>query len=104
MAHLIVDPKDYLILKSYWVSHGMRHPENPDRISTGSINSISIHPNGTKFATAGTDCKIKIWSMANIISKDVEISQSVDKLLTTLRYSNENIIHNTIKCVQWSIN
>eukprot|EP01084_Bolivina_argentea_P206592 352676_1 len=103
MAHLINDPKDYLILKSYWISHAMRHPENPDRISTGSINSISIHPNATKFATVGTDGKLKIWSMANIISKDVEISQSVSKLLAILMVENKKS-DNTINCVQWSKN
>ena len=44
-----------LVQKPEWVAH------------SGPIFSIDVHPDGTRFATAGADHKVKVWSLLPLL-------------------------------------
>ncbi|CAM6104964.1 unnamed protein product [Calypogeia fissa] len=59
------------------------------------IFSLDIQPDGSRFATAGGDHKVRIWSMAALQNLDDGISQP--RLLATLRDH-----FGSVNCVRWS--
>ena len=61
------------ISKPEWVTHDGQ-----------PIFSVDIHPDGTRFVTAGQDHAIKLWSMAPVLEESSEKDESVPKLLATL--------------------
>ena len=75
-----------------------------------AVYGVDIHPDGTRFATCGADEKIKIWAMGPVISPEIEVTETVDKLLCVCQYdktkvsnaSNNPLFNNTIHCVRWS--
>ena len=74
-----------------------------------AVYGVDIHPDGTRFATCGADEKIKIWSMAPVLSADIEVTECVDKLLCVCQYDKSKVpnapkemFHNAIHCVRFS--
>lgn len=49
-----------------------------------SISSIDVHPDGTRFVTAGANNQTKIWNLAAALDPKQECDKSVHKLLATL--------------------
>lgn len=49
-----------------------------------SIFTISIHPDGSRLATGGLDTKVKVWSTAPILRREVEEDETHPKLLCTM--------------------
>ncbi|GBG66406.1 hypothetical protein CBR_g60059 [Chara braunii] len=62
-----------IVVKPPWVCHGRL-----------SIFSIDIHPDGSRFATAGGDQKVRIWSMVPLVDKEAETDLTTPKALATL--------------------
>ena len=91
-----------LVDKVPWITHGgnrCKHPACfytfgfPGRstthrtVSAGTgtpLYSLAIHPSGSRLATSGSDHKVKIWSLATILSVKAEATKSSHKLLATL--------------------
>ena len=48
----------------------------------GPIFSIDVH--GTRFATAGSDHKVKVWNLLPVLDVQQELSAGAPKLLATL--------------------
>ncbi|XAR60118.1 hypothetical protein NMG60_11033370 [Bertholletia excelsa] len=71
--------------KPSWVRHGGTQ-----------IFSIDIQPGGLRFATGGGDHKVRIWNMKSV-GRDLETSESVPKLLATLRDH-----FGSVNCVRWA--
>ena len=61
------------------------------------IFSVDVHPDGTRFATAGQDGTIKIWALAPVLEKASEQDESVPRLLATLS-GHEGAVN----CARWS--
>ncbi|KAK9830498.1 hypothetical protein WJX72_012086 [[Myrmecia] bisecta] len=62
-----------LVDKPAWVSH-----------AGTTILSADIHPQGTRFATAGNDQKVKIWNLAPVLDPNNENDSACPRLLATL--------------------
>ena len=75
-----------LMAKPGWVSHDGQ-----------PIFSVDVHPDGTRFATAGQDGTIKIWALAPVLEKASEQDESVPRLLATLS-GHEGAVN----CARWS--
>ena len=75
-----------LMAKPGWVSHDGQ-----------PIFSVDVHPDGTRFATAGQDGTIKIWALAPVLDKASEQDESVPRLLATLS-GHEGAVN----CARWS--
>ncbi len=43
-----------------------------------------MHPHGTRFATAGSDHKVKVWNLLPVLDVEQELSSDTPKLLATL--------------------
>ena len=43
-----------------------------------------MHPNGTRFATAGSDHKVKVWNLLPVLDVQQELTAGTPKLLATL--------------------
>ena len=63
-----------LIYKPSFVAHDGSAP----------IYSIDTHPDGSRFATAGGDQKVKVWSTAALLDRNKENDKECPKLLATL--------------------
>ena len=50
----------------------------------GPIFSVDVHPHGTRFATAGSDHKVKVWNLLPVLNVHQELSSDTPKLLATL--------------------
>ena len=72
--------------KPAWVSHDGQ-----------PIFSVDVHPDGTRFATAGQDHAIKIWALAPVLDEASEQDDSVPRLLATLS-GHEGAVN----CARWS--
>lgn len=58
---------------------------NNRNAGTGTpLYSVDVHPSGSRLATSGSDHKVKIWSLATILSANAEANKSSHKLLATL--------------------
>ena len=75
--------------KPEWVSHENGQP----------IFSIDVHPDGTRFATAGNDNKAKIWNLQPCLDEAAENNPAVVRTLATLS-GHEG----SVNCVRWSPN
>ena len=64
-----------------------------------TIFSLDVHPDGTRFATAGHDGKIKIWSMKPVVDEEAEADETVPRTLATL-----SAHEGSVNCVRWSPN
>ena len=73
--------------KPEWVSHENGQP----------IFSIDVHPDGTRFATAGNDNKAKIWNLQPCLDEAAENNPAVVRTLATLS-GHEG----SVNCVRWS--
>lgn len=73
-----------IVEKLEWLRHGGLQ-----------IFSLDIQPDGSRFATAGGDHKVRIWSMAALQNLDQGISQP--RLLATLRDH-----FGSCNCVRWA--
>eukprot|EP01100_Stratorugosa_tubuloviscum_P011584 TRINITY_DN5192_c0_g6_i2.p1 TRINITY_DN5192_c0_g6~~TRINITY_DN5192_c0_g6_i2.p1 ORF type:complete len:187 (+),score=54.68 TRINITY_DN5192_c0_g6_i2:182-742(+) len=62
------------------------------------INSVAIHPDLTRFATAGGDNKVKIWCMVTLLKamEDQEINKAMEPLCTLSSHNGQ------VACVRWS--
>ena len=49
-----------------------------------AIYGLDVHPDGSRFVTAGGDSKVKVWNMAPVLDAAQEADESVPKLLATL--------------------
>lgn len=72
--------------KPTWVGHD----EQP-------IFSVDVHPDGTRFATAGNDHRIKLWSLRPCIDEEAEHRESTPRLLATLSGHL-----GAVNCARWS--
>lgn len=61
-----------LVQKPEWVAH------------SGPIFSIDVHPGGTRFATAGADHKVKVWSLLPLLDARLDAAADCARLLATL--------------------
>jgi protein HIRA/HIR1 len=61
-----------LVQKPDWVAH------------SGPIYSIDVHPGGTRFATAGSDHKVKLWSLLPLLDARFDADAEGTRLLATL--------------------
>eukprot|EP01048_Picozoa_sp_COSAG05_P036030 COSAG05_NODE_15995_length_356_cov_0.692607_1_plen_72_part_01 len=61
------------------------------------IFSVDIHPDGKRFATAGADNTIRIWSMSPLLDQAAEEDPSVHKNLATLTGHTR-----PVNCVRWA--
>ena len=48
------------------------------------IFSVDAAPDGTRFATAGGDQKVKVWALASALEREVEADEGAPKCLATL--------------------
>ena len=46
--------------------------------------SVDVHPTGTRFATAGSDHKVKVWNLLPLLDVKQELDPAAPKLLATL--------------------
>ena len=74
------------LLKPTWVSHD----EQP-------IFSVDAHPDGSRFATAGNDNRIKLWSLKPCVDEAAEKDASQPRIFATLS-GHEG----SVNCVRWS--
>ena len=49
-----------------------------------NISSIHVHPDGTRFVTAGFDNKTKVWNLLPALNPLQEGTQGTPRLLATL--------------------
>ena len=63
------------------------------------VFSIHVHPDGTRFATAGNDNKAKIWALLPCVDEAAENNPAVARTLATLS-GHEG----SVNCVRWSPN
>ncbi|KAN0059613.1 HIR complex subunit [Thecaphora frezii] len=75
-----------------WVAH-----YGDDKKKRSTIFSVSVHPDGSRLATAGLDTKIRIWATQSILSPDVEAQPDAHKLLSTLARHTGSVL-----VVRWS--
>ncbi|KAK9842260.1 hypothetical protein WJX81_003301 [Elliptochloris bilobata] len=61
-----------LVQKPEWVAH------------SGPVYSIDVHPGGTRFATAGSDHKVKVWSLLPLLDARLDGDIDCARLLATL--------------------
>ena len=78
--------------KPEWVAHGV-----DARGDASPIFSIDVHPDGTRFVTAGNDGRIKVWNMRPCKSVEAENDSTVPRTLATLS-GHEG----SVNCVRWS--
>jgi protein HIRA/HIR1 len=64
-----------LVDKPPWVAHDK---------ACSDLYGIDVCPDGSRFATAGGDHKVKIWTLAPVLSAAAEASTSTPRLLATL--------------------
>ena len=74
------------IMKPAWVDHDSQ-----------PIFSIHVHPDGSRFATAGQDHLIKLWAMRPVVDRAAETDEAEPRLLATLDGH-----HGAVNCVRWS--
>lgn len=74
-----------IVEKPTWVNHGGLQ-----------IFSIDIQPGGGRFATAGGDHKVRIWSTTPV-GKEVDADQAAHTLLATIRDH-----FGSVNCVRWA--
>ncbi|EPQ29539.1 uncharacterized protein PFL1_02758 [Pseudozyma flocculosa PF-1] len=76
-----------------WVAHY----GDDKKVKRGTIFSVSVHPDGSRVATAGIDSKIRIWATAPILSADEYAQPGTHKLLSTLDRHTGSVL-----VVRWS--
>jgi len=59
-------------------------PEFVAHDGNAPIFSVDAAPDGSRFATAGGDQKVKVWALAPVLDRDVEADASAPKCLATL--------------------
>ena len=59
-----------------------------------AIYSLCVSPDGSKLATGGQDCKVRLWSMEAIYREEEDLP---NKLLSTISHHN-----GAVNCVRWS--
>lgn len=79
-----------VVSKLTWVAHS----EGSDR---APINAIDVHPDGTRFTTAGDDSRVKLWNLKPCVDVDAEADEMVPRLLATLSGHL-----GSVTCVRWS--
>ncbi|RKP34816.1 WD40-repeat-containing domain protein, partial [Dimargaris cristalligena] len=79
------------IVKPDWVQH-----ENDKGVKL-TIYSLSVHPDGSRFATGGIGFHVKIWNTAPLLHREAEEDPNVPKLLASMSVHNGNVM-----CVAWS--
>lgn len=68
-----------LVDKPPWVAH------KADKGSAlASLYGLDVSPDGTRFATAGDDNKVKIWALRPVLQAVAEADASLPRLLATL--------------------
>eukprot|EP00967_Tisochrysis_lutea_P047518 scaffold57857_cov31-Tisochrysis_lutea.AAC.1 len=72
--------------KPTWVSHDGQ-----------PIFSIDVHPDRSRFATAGQDHQVKLWALKPVIDPDAESDEAQPQLLSTLGGHL-----GAVNCVRWS--
>ena len=72
--------------KPAWVSHDGQ-----------PIFSVDVHPDGTRFATAGQDGSVKLWSLAPVLDEKSEDDEKVPRQLATLEGHQ-----GAVNCARWS--
>lgn len=89
-AHHPPAPQVHLT-KPEWVTHAESEAEPV------AIFSVDVHPDGTRFATAGNDVSIKLWSLKPCVDEEAEADAAAPKLLATLAGHS-----GAVNCVRWS--
>ena len=74
------------LAKPEWVSHDAQ-----------PIFSVDVHPDGTRFATAGNDHRIKLWSLRPCVDEAAEKDDAAPRLLATLSGHL-----GAVNCARWS--
>eukprot|EP00283_Hemiselmis_rufescens_P011086 CAMPEP_0173424054 /NCGR_PEP_ID=MMETSP1357-20121228/4088_1 /TAXON_ID=77926 /ORGANISM="Hemiselmis rufescens, Strain PCC563" /LENGTH=622 /DNA_ID=CAMNT_0014387223 /DNA_START=154 /DNA_END=2019 /DNA_ORIENTATION=- len=75
------------IYKPMYVSHGAEQ---------SAIFSLHVSPDGHRLATAGQDCKVRVWNMETIY-RDQDMPNDPDLLLSTISHHTA-----AVNCVRWS--
>ena len=89
-----------VIEKPYWVGHNIESESGATQQSA-PIFSVHVHPDGTRFATAGQDNTCKIWAIAPLL--DVSESEKPvseperPRILAVLSHHTSSV-----NCVRWS--
>lgn len=78
----------------------MVHVDKPSWVSHGGqpIFSIDVHPDGSRFATAGQDHQVKLWALKPVVNIEAERDESEPQLLATLGGHL-----GAVNCVRWSV-
>lgn len=77
-SRLLKDPEPNAVLSSLDPEH--RHLT----LAGNPIFAVDVHPQGGRFATAGSDHRVKIWNMLPVTDVTQELNGAVPKLLATL--------------------
>jgi len=77
----------------------MVHVDKPSWVTHDGqpIFSIDVHPDGTRFATAGQDHHVKLWALKPVVDAAAERDESEPQLLATLGGHM-----GAVNCVRWS--
>ena len=67
-----------IVDKPAWVAH------RDEEQKAHPVYSVDVHPDGSRFATAGGDSKVRVWNLAPVVSAAAEADAYVPKLLATL--------------------
>lgn len=59
-------------------------PEFVAHDGTAPIFSVDAAPDGSRFATAGGDQKVKVWALAPVLEREIEADENAPKCLATL--------------------
>ncbi|CAM9333134.1 unnamed protein product [Chrysoparadoxa australica] len=92
-----------IIEKPPWVRH------LDEKQALCAIYSVDCHPSGTRFATGGGDCKVKIWSMDGVVNSNPSAEHTDDPATSNGAAADRVLCVLTshtmsVNCVRWSRN